>query len=542
MKELFGSMSRNAKILLLLLSGSLLTAFTLVVPAIGFLEWVSMIPLVMGAMMLCGNEETSLWKSYRYGFLAVYAYYFVIYHWIVNLYPLDFVGMDNASSLAVVLAGWFGLPLLQAVVGGLVFLAFRLTYRSGALSRSPILAPLCFAALWTVFEWSSTIGWTGVPWGRLCLGQATLLPMLQISSVFGSYAVSFLLLAVNGFFAFAILYQAKRTLGISLAAGLLFGNLLFGLIAQNRDFKTETRVKAAVIQGNINSHDKWGTNGTQKMMDIYTELTDQAVAEGARLVVWPETTLPFELNESGHMMQALSALAEKNDIYLMVGALYYDEHLERSYNSLYMILPNGEFSEQRYDKQHLVPFGEYVPMRKVITTIIPPLGELSALEDDILPGKGSGLIDSEWGKIGSLICFDSIYETLSRSSVRDGAEIMVISSNDSWFFDSAAVYQHQVQAQLRAIETGRYFLRSANTGISTILSPSGEILTWLDPLTEGYSVCEISFRESRTIYSVIGNAFVYACMAFVLALPISEIVIRKMGKGKRVVDETKKTC
>jgi apolipoprotein N-acyltransferase len=542
MKKWFDSLSSRAKILLLLLSGSLLTAFTLVVPAIGFLEWISMVPIVMGAVMLCSDEKTSLWKSYRYGFLAVYVYYFVIYHWIVHLYPLDFVGMDNASSVAVVLAGWFGLPLLQALVGGLVFLVFRLTYRCGALKRTPLLSPLCFAALWTVFEWSSTIGWTGVPWGRLCIGQATLLPMLQISSVFGSYAVSFLLLTVNGLLAFAILCHAKRVLCISLASGLLFGNLLFGLIAQNRNFRTETSVKAAVIQGNINSHDKWGTNGVQKMMDIYTELTEKAVAEGAKLVVWPETTLPFELNESGYMIRELSELAKKNEIYLMVGALYYDEEQERSYNSLYMILPNGAFSEERYDKQHLVPFGEYVPMRKVITTVIPPLGELSALEDDILPGKGSALINSEWGKIGSLICFDSIYEILSLNSVRDGAELMVISSNDSWFFDSAAVYQHQVQAQLRAIETGRYFLRSANTGISTILSPNGKILTWLDPLTTGYSVCEVSFRQNRTVYSVIGNAFVYACMAFATALPVSELVIRKTGKGKRMVDESKKTC
>ena len=150
------------------------------------------------------------------------------------------------------------------------------------------------------------------------------------------------------------------------------------------------------------------------------------------------------------------------------------------------------------------------------------------------------MIDSEWGKIGSLICFDSIYEELSLRSVRDGAEIMVISSNDSWFFDSAAVYQHQVQAQLRAIETGRYFVRSANTGISTVLSPSGEILSWLDPLTEGYAVQEISAREGRTLYSILGNAFVYACMAFVAALPISDLTIKWMEK-RRTVCKTEST-
>ena len=152
--------------------------------------------------------------------------------------------------------------------------------------------------------------------------------------------------------------------------------------------------------------------------------------------------------------------------------------------------------------------------------LIPPLAELSALDSDLTPGVDSALFELPEGKLGSLICFDSIYEQLTLDSVRDGANLMLISSNDSWFYDSAAVYQHQAQAQLRAIESGRYVVRAANTGISTVISDEGALLAWIDPLTTGYRVADVQMRTRPTPYSVVGNLFVYLCFGFVLLLPI----------------------
>ena len=175
-----------------LISGAAATALTIVFPTLGFLEWVSMIPLLIGAYRLCESDECTLKRAYGYGFLTVYAFYFVVYHWIINLYPLDFIGMDELASAAVVAVGRLGLPLLQAIPGGLIFVLFRGLHRLPAFRRYPLLRPFAFAALWVVFEWSSTFGWTGVPWGRLCLGQIEYLPVLQSASLFGSYFVSFL--------------------------------------------------------------------------------------------------------------------------------------------------------------------------------------------------------------------------------------------------------------------------------------------------------------------------------------------------------------
>ncbi len=502
------------KNLLWLLSGAALTALTLIFPQVGFLEWVTMIPLMIGAYRLCDNSACTLRKAYGYGFLTVYVFYLFIYHWFINLYPLDFVDLDNASSAVVVAAGWLGLPILQAAVGGLIFVVFRLMAKSLMFERMPLLRPFAFASLWVIFEWSATIGWTGVPWGRLALGQVKMLPILQSASLFGSYFVTWLLVAVNGLLAYWLLYRTRQVLCGTVAATLFCSNLLYGSLSMLLNKPTEENLmRVAVVQGNVNSHDKWGSEAWRKTKQAYGDLTRRAAEEGAELVVWPETALPYDLSWENEPRQFVCDLARECDVTLIVGALYYDEE---DYNALFLVEPDGTFREEFYAKRHLVPFGEYVPMRDLIMTLIPPLANLSALDGDLAAGIDSALFETEWGELGSLICFDSIYEELALDSVRDGADLLLISSNDSWFYDSAAVYQHLAQAQLRAIESGRDIARAANTGISAVITSEGAVTEQIDPLIEGYRVADVEWIDAPTLYTLIGNTFVYLSILFVL--------------------------
>ena len=508
-----------------LLIGAILSALPLIFPQLGVLQWVLMIPMIAGAFALCRKPDCSLHTAYGYGFLTVYVFYVLMYHWFVNLYSLDFVGMDNASSAVVIAAGVLGLPILQAVLGGFVFLFFRLIERSGIFEKAPLLRPFVFASLWVVFEWASTIGWTGVPWGRLALGQVECLPVLQSASLFGSYFVSWLLLIVNGLLAFFFVYKKREVLCASLALSLFLANAAWGLIAQNTEPEGKDTLRVAVIQGNINSHEKWGEDSFEITRNTYGALTRRAAAEGARLVVWPETAFPSVLTKNSINGRFVSELARSTGVTLIVGALKVEE--ENDYNALYLIDPEGNFYDGFYAKRHLVPFGEYVPMRDVIMTLIPPLANLSALGDDLSPGEDAALFVTEEMTLGSLICFDSIYEELSLDSVRASAELMLISSNDSWFYDSAAVYQHQAQAQLRAVETGRDFVRAANTGISSVISADGSILAWIDPLEQGYAVADVELRQNTTLYTVIGNLFVYLCAIFSALLVLLSLFIKR---------------
>ena len=502
-----------------LMLGAVLTALTLIFPQFGFLEWGTMIPLFVGAYRLCGSRRFSAKKTYWYGFLTVYVYYFITYHWFVALYPLDFVGLDNASSVAVVIAGWLGLSLLQAIPGGLMFLLFRLLHtKTRVFVRFPLLRPVAFSVLWIVFEWSSTLSWTGVPWGRLCLGQVHYLPVLQSASLFGSYFISFLLLMVNGLLAYAILYRRRRiraALCTVTAGTLVVSNLLLGIGLMSLKATPTDTATVAVIQGASNIND------IPMTAQVYADLTRKAAEEGAELVVWPESIFPTYLNNYPYLKDSLSELARECKVTLIVGALYsdYNGGDPRIYNSLYMIRPDGSFSDTVYSKRHLVPFGEYVPMRDLIMTLIPPLAQLSALNQDFSPGQGSALFETEWGRMGSLICFDSIYEELTRESVRDGAELILLPSNDSWWFsDSAATYQHEGQAVLRAIESGRMVVRSGNTGVSTVISEKGEHSVWIEALTDGYALTEVSFFDHTTLYMQVGNLFVYLCIGFYFVL------------------------
>jgi apolipoprotein N-acyltransferase len=161
-------------------------------------------------------------------------------------------------------------------------------------------------------------------------------------------------------------------------------------------------------------------------------------------------------------------------------------------------------------------------MRRLIETLVPPLADLSMLGEDIIEGEGTAIYEGELCNIGSLICFDSIYENLTLDTVRDGAELLVISTNDSWFLDSAGVRMHNAQAKLRAVESGRFIVRSANTGVSSIITPHGEILDYEDALIEGYVISDVSPINQRTLYSYVGNLIVWLSFLFIVAAVLAQ--------------------
>ena len=279
----------------------------------------------------------------------------------------------------------------------------------------------------------------------------------------------------------------------------------------------------AAVQGNIGSSQKWTSQSTQRTMDVYEKYTAEAAAAGADIVVFPETFLPYPLTEGNSIGLYVRNLAIRYDVTILCGALHYGE--DGRYNTMFVVYPDGSIDDELYFKRKLVPFGEYVPWRPFIEAVLPILSGINMLSDDFAAGEDSALIDTPYGKIGGLICFDSIYERSTLDSVRDGAEILVLPTNDSWFTDSAAVYMHSAQARLRAIESGRWIVRAADTGISSVIDPRGASHEQLAPLVEGVSIYTAYMSNTRTVYSYIGNSFVYLLIAALVALPTSELAL-----------------
>jgi apolipoprotein N-acyltransferase len=155
-------------------------------------------------------------------------------------------------------------------------------------------------------------------------------------------------------------------------------------------------------------------------------------------------------------------------------------------------------------------------MEELILALIPPLAGL--VQANVIPGEDAAVWHESFGSVGALICFDSIYEMLALDSVRQGAQLLTVSTNDSWFFDSAAAHMHHAQAQLRAVETGRWVIRAASTGISSIITPTGRVVASHPALTQGIVQGTVVMRQEMTLYTQIGNLFVWLCMAYVVAI------------------------
>lgn len=461
---------------------------------------------------------------YGYGMAFCMGYFVMIFHWFISLYPLDFVsGMTPALAILVIIAACVGLPFLQSIGFSFLFYLLALLSRTRLLRRAPLLLPFLFACGWVTFAYTQTLTWAGVPWGaQLALSQYQNLLLVSSASFFGSYFVTFIIASVNACLAYAIIaLWAKRlrpAAVMTLSALFLFLlNLGLGTIAYCLPQEKTDTITAAVLQGNISSAEKW--SGETDELSIYRHLAYEAAEQGATLMIWPETALPYNLSGESYAIAVIEDIARKTGATQIVGAFYYqtNEAGERErYNALYCITPTDGLSETIYCKQHLVPFGEYVPMESIVRTLFPFLADLDMLQDGstMLPGHSPALFATEQGTLGGLICFDTIYEALARRSVAAGAELLVIGTNDSWFLDSAAVYQHNGQAVLRAIENGRSVLRAANTGISSIITEKGEVIGYLEPLVSGSATAEVSLSTQKTLYTQIGDLFVLLSALF----------------------------
>ena len=221
----------------------------------------------------------------------------------------------------------------------------------------------------------------------------------------------------------------------------------------------------------------------------------------------------------------------------LLAGVFTEDGQDHLYNSIMAIAPDGTVSQTVYSKRHLVPFGEYVPLRPLVEALVPMMTEMATM--DLTPGDDPAIFETEVGKLGSIICFDSIYDQLTLDSTRAGAELICLSTNDSWFGDSAAAYMHNAQAKLRAVECGRYLVRAANTGYSTIISPHGEIIADTPILEEGYVIADVTLRSNVTLYVQIGNAFVFFCGAFFAGVLVCGVFLRIKDRGRSAEENPK---
>ena len=256
-----------------------------------------------------------------------------------------------------------------------------------------------------------------------------------------------------------------------------------------------------MIQGNVPQGEKWDPRRATDIVGRYLAMSRQAAAAGARVLLWPESATPFYFDEDPAGAEAVRRLVRETGVQLLFGT----DEIERGsparyYNSAF-ILDRGGATAAVYRKIHLVPFGEYVPFGTLLTFVGPLIESVASFS----PGERVTMLPINEHMATTAICYEVVYPHLIREGVQQGSELLTTITNDAWYGESSAAYQHFELASMRAIEQGRYLVRAANTGISGIVDPYGRVLARTKLFETTSVVGEARFLRERTLYATIGD-------------------------------------
>ncbi|GAB4388603.1 MAG: apolipoprotein N-acyltransferase [Thermodesulfovibrionales bacterium] len=444
--------------------------------------------------------------AFKAGLFMGLPYFFGTQYWIYHSIH-HYGGMALVPSLAVVLLLAFYESLYTAFFG--LFLSMKL--RSTQLPAL-FLAPV----LWVVAELVRSYLFTGFPWSSLGYSQYRFLPLIQIADITGVYGVSFLVVAVNGALAdFFIAKKRRRQMplfnlsytlaGLALLLAAVAGTFGYGLYRLGEVRPGET-FRASVVQGNIRQDIKWDPAYQREVLDTYTRLTDSAMYRKPSLVLWPETAAPFYFGADAARTGELRAFQKALGVHLLLGSVTVrGEGLLA--NSVILLDPSGETS-YTYDKIHLVPFGEYIPLGRVLFF----LDKMVAGIGDYVPGKEHLKAETPMGSFATLVCYEIIFPGLVRKFYKDGGDFMATITNDAWFGDTAGPYQHFSMAALRAVENRKPVIRAANTGVSGFIDSSGRIVSTTPIFVRAVLTEDVRTDRTLSFYSRFGDLFAYLCI------------------------------
>jgi apolipoprotein N-acyltransferase len=393
-----------------------------------------------------------------------------------------------------------------------------------------IFAP-CF---WVAFELLRTYALSGLPWCLLGYSQYEELNLIQISDHTGVYGVSFLIVLVNVALAELILWLMPFFRGfhpaklpwelLTTAAACMVLSWLYStsVLSDERAQGSPSSITIGVVQPNIDQAVKWDAEYRDETMRRFDRLTAR-LGTGTDLIVWPEAATPFILEREQDYQLQLIDWAARAQAPILLGSpalRFYPDRKPYLLNSAYLLAPDGSLLG-RYDKHHLVPFGEYIPLKSSVLFFLDKLVEgigdfeagpgatvLSFTPKSLGGGSAAG---TRPVKFGVAICYEVIFPDLVRQFAANGAEFLVTITNDGWFGPSSAPAQHFSMVVFRSVENHLAFARSANTGISGFIDPFGRIVGETPLFTEHALHASIPIRHSRTFYSYYGDVFAYGC-------------------------------
>ncbi|MDY6863285.1 MAG: apolipoprotein N-acyltransferase [Thermodesulfobacteriota bacterium] len=463
-----------------------------------FLIMVALIPLYFSI------EDETPFFAFTLGLTTGITFYMGLLYWII-------ITMKTYGGLPYVLSCFilFILALYLALYPALFSFLLSI-FRIRAKRLSFFLAPF----IWIILEYLCIHLFTGFPWGILGYALYKKNVLIQIADITGVHGISFFILLSNGIFWELLRHYPLKKRKFPAMEFLFFLALLmvisvYGIyrLKSNKYDYHEKKVKVGIVQGNIRQDMKWDKDYVDTILKKYNDLTKKLFVKKPDIIVWPETATPFYLGfDSGYSKEIYKLSAEGN-VYLLCGSLAF-KFLSNDYkltNTAFLISPENKIID-RYDKIHLVPFGEYVPLKRFLFFVYKLVEEVG----DLVPGNEFKVFLCPFGKFSTLICYEVIFPDIARRMVKNGAGFITNITNDAWYGKTAAPYQHLAISTLRAVENRRYLVRAANTGISAIISPEGKIIRSTPLFTNAVISDTVSLKREITFYTEFGDLLVYA--------------------------------
>ena len=472
--------------------------------------------LTLSCLLYLLSNTNSYKKSFTIGYLFGF-----------GLFSFGFSWVGNAVLLEPEQTGWL-YPVIFLASGAYFGLFVAVPALLANRAKNILLKIFVFSAAWTIFEWIR--GWflTGFPWNPIGSTLAFYPAFIQPAAIFGVYGLSFLTVLFCSLPA-AFTGGKKEVIISSVLMDIIACSVfIFGFLRllDNTEF-SETKVR--LIQPAIPQSLKWNKQLLEDNFMQYVELSGQEENNDIDFVIWGETASPFNPRIFSEYSEEYKKATPDNG-YLIFGTIDYEYAFgdRMAKNSMLVMDKNGEIVDS-YDKIHLVPFGEYIPLREYLPDFVRPVANIIG---DFKQGEGHNVIKLEnKPSFSGLICYEVIFPS-KVTDKNNRPEWIAVLTNDGWYGISAGPYQHLVAAQLRAVEEGISVVRSANSGISAVIDPFGRISAKIDLAKKGFVDAKIPQSLSPTFYAEHGNLTILIICMLILVLCgiINETIIKNQSK------------